>query len=50
MRSYPSKPKKLNPNIERIRRLKMLEKFAEQQLEKYIRLHKKNEKEIRYIG
>ncbi|MBI2084000.1 MAG: hypothetical protein HYT70_00040 [Candidatus Aenigmarchaeota archaeon] len=42
--------KKPNPNIERIRRLKRLEKFAERQLEQYIRIHKKNSKDIRYIG
>jgi hypothetical protein len=29
---------------------KKIEKFAEQQLEKYIKIHKKHEKDLRYIG
>lgn len=50
MKSPDRRTRKINPNIERIRRLKRLEKFAEMQLEKYIRIHKKNSKDIRYIG
>jgi len=29
---------------------KKIEQFAIEQLEKYIRIHKRNEKELRYIG
>ena len=49
----PEKKKQVtrpNPNIERIRRLKRMEKFAEEQIEKYIKIHKKNAKDLRYIG
>lgn len=45
-----SKIKKANPNVQRIRRLKRLEKFVEKQIEKYVKIHKKHEKEITYIG
>ncbi|MEM5801858.1 MAG: hypothetical protein QXQ18_00520 [Candidatus Aenigmatarchaeota archaeon] len=31
-------------------RLKKIEKFVEKQLEKYIRIHKEHEKELKYIG
>jgi len=42
--------KKVNPNIVRIRRLKRLESFVEKQIEEYVKIHKKNEKNIKYIG
>ena len=29
---------------------KKIQKFSEEQLEKYIKIHKKNEKDLRYIG
>jgi len=32
------------------KKMKQWEKFAEQQLEKYIAIHKEHEKDIRYIG
>jgi len=32
------------------RRMKQWEKFAEQQLEKYIAIHKEHEKDLNYIG
>jgi len=44
------KLKKRNPNIERIRRLKRMESFVEEQMERYIKIHKKHEKELNYIG
>ncbi len=44
------RPKKLNPNIKRIRRLKKLEDFVEEQIDKYVKIHKKHEKDLRYIG
>lgn len=47
---YKHKPKKASANIQRIRRLKRLEEFVERQIEKYVRLHKKHEKELTYIG
>jgi hypothetical protein len=43
------KMKKPNPNLERIRRLKRSEEFVERQIEKYVKIHKKHEKEISYI-
>ncbi|MBI2547657.1 MAG: hypothetical protein HYW23_04435 [Candidatus Aenigmarchaeota archaeon] len=43
------KTKKINPNITRIRRLKRLEEFVEKQIERYVKIHKKHEKEITYI-
>ena len=42
--------KRNSSNITRIRRLKRLEKFAEEQIEHYIKIHKKNEKDLKYIG
>jgi hypothetical protein len=42
--------RKLNPNIERIRKLKRMERFVENQIEEYIKLHKRHEKELSYIG
>lgn len=44
------KQSKANPNIKRIKRLKRMEKFTEEQVERYIKIHKKNEKDLRYIG
>ena len=44
------KKSKPNPNIKRIRRLKRMEDFAEEQVAKYIKIHKKNEKDLKYIG
>lgn len=32
------------------KKMKQWEKFAEQQLEKYIAIHKEHEKELNYIG
>jgi hypothetical protein len=34
----------------KIKKWKLIEKFAVEQLEKYVKLHKKHEKEINYIG
>ncbi len=39
-----------NSTIRRIRRLKRLEEFVEKQIDKYVRLHKRHEKELTYIG
>lgn len=39
-----------NPNIKRIKRLKRLESFAEEQIDRYVKIHKKHEKDLRYIG
>lgn len=39
-----------SPNIKRIRRLKKLEKFAEEQIDRYVKIHKKNAKDLKYIG
>lgn len=44
------KTKKISPNIKRIRKLRRMEKFIEDQIEHYIKIHKKHEKELRYIG
>jgi len=32
------------------KRLNKMEKFAKEQLEKYVEIHKKNDKDLRYIG
>jgi hypothetical protein len=32
------------------KKMKQWEKFAEEQLEKYIEIHKKHEKDLNYIG
>ena len=32
------------------RRVKRIERFAEEQLERYLELHKKHEKDLNYIG
>ncbi|MBI5872087.1 hypothetical protein HZB88_03290 [archaeon] len=42
--------RKRNPNIERIRRLRRMESFVEEQIDKYIKIHKKHEKDLSYIG
>ncbi len=34
----------------RIMRIREIEKFMEEQLEEYIRIHKEHEKDLRYIG
>lgn len=32
------------------KRMSKMEKFAKEQLEKYVEIHKKNEKDLSYIG
>ena len=32
------------------RRMNRMERFAKEQLEKYVEIHKENEKDLRYIG
>lgn len=39
-----NKPKKKN------RKMSKMEKFAKEQLEKYVEIHKENEKDLSYIG
>jgi len=36
--------------MRKIKKQKEIEKFIVKQMEKYIKIHKKNEKDLRYIG
>lgn len=42
-------PKK-NKQKKKSRKMSRMEKFAKEQLEKYVEIHKENEKDLSYIG
>ena len=43
-------PKKAIVKKSKKKKMKQWEKFAEEQLERYIQIHKEHEKDINYIG
>jgi hypothetical protein len=40
----------MKKRVKRVRRVKTIDDFIEDQISRYVRIHKRHEKEINYIG